>query len=88
MIRRLFTIFSAFSLLLCLAATALWVRSYWHTDAIGIQRWHQYVLGSGEGWVTVSRVLAAAHRCIRDAHRGLLRTLELGPIDRVWVGLR
>src|SRR5215217_2227828 len=29
MLRRLFTLFSALSLLLCVAAAALWVRSYW-----------------------------------------------------------
>ena len=32
--RRLFTILSALSLLLCVAVVALWVRSYWRHDSI------------------------------------------------------
>lgn len=32
--KRLFTILSALSLLLCTATAALWVRSYWRSDAI------------------------------------------------------
>ena len=32
--RRLFTILSALSLMLCVATCALWVRSYWLCDAI------------------------------------------------------
>ncbi len=33
--RRLFTIVSAISLLLCLLTAALWVRSYWITEDVG-----------------------------------------------------
>jgi hypothetical protein len=32
--RRLFNLFTALSLLLCMAATAEWVRSYWRSDLI------------------------------------------------------
>ena len=32
--RRLFTFFAALSLLLCVAVCGLWVRSYWHSDAV------------------------------------------------------
>jgi hypothetical protein len=32
--RRLFTFFSALSLLLCVAVCALWVRSYWRVDQV------------------------------------------------------
>jgi hypothetical protein len=32
MLRRLFTVLSALSLLLCVAAAVLWVRSYWMSD--------------------------------------------------------
>jgi hypothetical protein len=35
--RRLFTLLSALSLLLCVAATAVWVRSYWKTDIVIIE---------------------------------------------------
>ena len=43
MLRRLFTILSALSLILCLAAASLWVRGWFVTD-----RW----LFVGESWVT------------------------------------
>ena len=46
MMRRVFTIFSALSLLLCIAATAFWVRSYWRKDAITLERWNQYTVES------------------------------------------
>ena len=35
MLRRLFTLLSALSLLLCVAAVVLWVRSYWLCDFVG-----------------------------------------------------
>jgi hypothetical protein len=35
MLRRLFTLTSALSLLLCAAAVVLWARSYWVLDAVG-----------------------------------------------------
>src|SRR5947207_1160468 len=35
MTRRLINLLTALSLLLCIAAVALWVRSYWHYDALG-----------------------------------------------------
>jgi hypothetical protein len=37
-LRRLFTFSSALLLLLCMAATGLWVRSYWTADAWGWSR--------------------------------------------------
>lgn len=36
MIRRLFTCGAALSLLLCAAVVALWVRSYWRVDTVGL----------------------------------------------------
>jgi hypothetical protein len=40
--RRLFTILSALSLLLCAAVCLLWMRSYWVGDFVG---WHRRVVG-------------------------------------------
>lgn len=37
--RRLLTIFSALSLMLCVATAALWVRSYWVMDFVQLGRW-------------------------------------------------
>jgi hypothetical protein len=34
MLRRLFTLLSALSMLLCVATAALWVRSYWTVDVV------------------------------------------------------
>jgi len=45
--RRLFTFFSALSLLLCLAVCGLWVRSYWHSDPI-----EHYYSFSADSWQT------------------------------------
>jgi len=39
MIRRLLNIVSAASLLICVAATVLWIRSYWRSDGITWMRW-------------------------------------------------
>jgi hypothetical protein len=36
MIRRLFTLVSALSQVLCVATCALWVRSYWAADVLGL----------------------------------------------------
>jgi hypothetical protein len=47
MARRLFTILSALSLLLCVATVVLWVRSYWATDLVGWTRADRRVLGAG-----------------------------------------
>ena len=38
--RRLFAVVSAFSLLLCFATLALWVRSYWSHDTLGCRTVH------------------------------------------------
>jgi hypothetical protein len=38
MIRRLFTLVSAVSLLLCVATCVLWVRSYWAGDKLTLFR--------------------------------------------------
>ena len=39
MLRRLFTIFAALSLLLCIASVVLWVRSYGWKEGIGYSTW-------------------------------------------------
>lgn len=54
--RRLFTILSALSLILCLATATIWVRSYWQAQGVllrsqsGTNRWH-VLLGCIEGTV-------------------------------------
>ena len=48
MIRRLITIASAISLLLCVAVSALWARGYWHRDACSFHY-------RGEHWELVSQ---------------------------------
>src|SRR5215204_2619247 len=45
MLRRLFTLLSALSLLLCVAVGGVWGRSYWASDYIGRE--------DGAGWVGV-----------------------------------
>src|SRR5207249_2032513 len=42
--RRLFTILSALSLLLCLATSAWWARSYWRSDNLWFTRSTQEVI--------------------------------------------
>jgi predicted RNA-binding Zn-ribbon protein involved in translation (DUF1610 family) len=60
MIRRLFTILSALSLLLCVATCVLWVRSYWHRDWLGWRGGEQsarcvLVCTPGPGWLLLQR---------------------------------
>jgi hypothetical protein len=38
--RRLFTVASSLSLLLCIATCVLWVRSYWRADGLQAGYWH------------------------------------------------
>ena len=59
--RRLFTLCSALSLLLCVAVCVLWVRSYWvedwvkyHGPDVAGLRWRRFACASGGGHVTVS----------------------------------
>ena len=49
--RRLFTILSAVSLVLCLALVGLWVRSYWRLDSVVSPAWKSrtYEASSGMG---------------------------------------
>jgi hypothetical protein len=49
MLRRLITPLSVLSLLLCVAAVTLWVRSYWRMDvaAVNAHRLHRAVSGGG-----------------------------------------
>jgi hypothetical protein len=49
--RRVFTIVSAVSLVLCLATAMLWVRSYWAADSATMTRSHKYEIVSTNGIV-------------------------------------
>ena len=54
--RRLFTIASAMSVLLCVATAVLWVRSYWTADVILLPKaewWRRYTVNSDFGTVIV-----------------------------------
>jgi hypothetical protein len=54
MIRRLFTILSGLSLLLCMATVVLWVRSYERLEllgALGRHHWHGLATERGSIWV-------------------------------------
>jgi hypothetical protein len=52
MLRRLFPIVSALSLLLCLASGGLWVRSYRHPSSIGLDPAEREIgFSSGEAWL-------------------------------------
>jgi hypothetical protein len=68
MLRRLFTVLSALSLLLCVATSALWVRSCFHYDAVG-----RLV------WVEVSQTLSSEDE--RPTHPG--RPLRLVHAQRL-----
>lgn len=56
--RRLFTILSVVSLVLCIVTLALWARSYWAGDSFGIGQWTvdradtQYVQWTATGMAT------------------------------------
>ena len=53
--RRLLTILSTLSLLLCVTVVALWVRSYWRWDSLASRgEQHLYTLDSGSGHVGVA----------------------------------
>jgi hypothetical protein len=55
MLRRLFTLLSALSLLLCLAVAVLWVRSYWRSDVLQFpDRLHVVMTSPGAFWVTTA----------------------------------
>src|SRR4051812_5397499 len=55
MLRRLFTILSALSLLLCVATAALWVRSYWIADRRAVVSFEPPVLmWSSEGTLGIN----------------------------------
>jgi hypothetical protein len=52
-VRHLFTMFVALSLLLCVALCVLWVRSYWISDLLSWKepRWSAFVItADGEFW--------------------------------------
>ena len=96
--RRLFTLCSAASLLLCVAACAAWIRSYWIGDEV------QYVLGSerpprqviysvesGRGGVTVERFVWVSSRDNHDEGWHWRRTEpryagKFGATDPRWLG--
>jgi hypothetical protein len=48
--RRLFTLLSALSLLLCVAVAALWVRSCYVSDSVGRVTWDDATDGTRVGW--------------------------------------
>jgi hypothetical protein len=62
-IRRLFYFMSAVSLLICVAAAVLWMRSYWASDGVAWMRWgydrpgdhgdlsHHYSIVSAQGGI-------------------------------------
>lgn len=56
MIRRLFSLASALSALLCAATVVLWVRSYWKYEGVGspTRNGWSYELGSERGEIEVS----------------------------------
>jgi hypothetical protein len=63
--RRLFTIFSAVSLVLCVAMCVMWVRSYWVNDSFYSSRWWPRGLTSNESawWLLTGRgVVGIGHR--------------------------
>ena len=77
--RRLFTISSAFSLVLCAAAVAMWAWSAWHCNLIewanettdhGIWRFHQIRIASQRGGISSyfgrADVIAADDRSVND----------------------
>ena len=69
--RHVFTVLSALSLLLFVAAAALWVRSYWASDTLYILRWDdddhltfftQDVYVAGRGGIGFSRMVESGDR--------------------------
>src|SRR5687767_14997342 len=52
-VRRLLNSLTALSLLLCVGAAAVWVRSYWREDALLWVRPSETV-GDGERWIGVA----------------------------------
>jgi hypothetical protein len=81
MARRLFALCSALSLLLCVAACVLWVRSYWAYDSFtylwqgnvaGDYHLMQYDLRSSGGrlWYSLSEENWTAQELARDGYNG------------------
>ena len=52
--RRIFSLASLLSLLLCLATVVLWVRSYWVWDKVGVSRRSNVSLNSVKGGVWIA----------------------------------
>ena len=81
MLRRLFALLSAVSLLLCVAAGALWVRSLGHFEQVRLQyaRWPQpdehEVFHLGFSWYSNTLRLELVHATRLPAH---FRTMMLG----------
>jgi hypothetical protein len=79
--RRLFTIVSALSLLLCAATCLLWVRSYARTDVTpDVPVWHQglWDITSQAGWLSAVEI---RERTDRDAYRAKV-SFVLAECDR------
>jgi hypothetical protein len=48
--RRLFTILSVFSLVLCVATVVVWVRSTFHSESFGWAGWKDNTAAEWQGW--------------------------------------
>ena len=83
MLRRLFTVLSALSLLLCVAVVVLWVRSYWRWDRLFQQ---STLTDEWAGWMTesASGSLTVGHRRVDGLPSGERRWDGCCATPRAW----
>lgn len=92
MLRRLFALLSALSLVLCLGTCALWVRSYWRADSfsVGDRRaiaepgaWRYFVYGeSVHGRITLRHYKETVVG--KDAGGWMMENPCAAPVNEVW----
>ena len=82
MLRRLFTLLSAVSLVLCVATCVLWVRSYRVWDEVRVRGERQVDLLARRGAVLLNVMSKFSGQAGNYNHR------TVGPGDRLWLGDR